>query len=165
MAKPLLKPSGNFPLAGLGKRLAAMFYDSLLVIALVMVLTLIYQQVVLRLIYGADKLQQLSESGQLDIDPLLSTLLLFSVFAFFAKFWTHTGQTLGMQVWGVRVQNKDGSAISLWQALLRFFVAILSLLLGGLGYFWLVFSAKKATWHDLYSDSVVIQLPKNAHKK
>ncbi|AKX44849.1 hypothetical protein AKN87_06845 [Thiopseudomonas alkaliphila] len=165
MAKPLLKPSGNFPLAGLGKRLAAMFYDSLLVIALVMVLTLIYQQVVLRLIYGADKLQQLSESGQLDIDPLLSTLLLFSVFAFFAKFWTHTGQTLGMQVWGVRVQNKDGSAISLWQALLRFFVAIPSLLLGGLGYFWLVFSAKKATWHDLYSDSVVIQLPKNAHKK
>ena len=165
MAKPLLKPSGNFPLAGLGKRLAAMFYDSLLVIALVMVLTLIYQQVALRLIYGADKLQQLSESGQLDIDPLLSTLLLFSVFAFFAKFWTHTGQTLGMQVWGVRVQNKDGSAISLWQALLRFFVAIPSLLLGGLGYFWLVFSAKKATWHDLYSDSVVIQLPKNAHKK
>lgn len=165
MAKPLLKPSGNFPLAGLSKRLAAMFYDSLLVIALVMVLTLIYQQVVLRLIYGADKLQQLSESGQLDIDPLLSTLLLFSVFAFFAKFWTHTGQTLGMQVWGVRVQNKDGSAISLWQALLRFFVAIPSLLLGGLGYFWLVFSAKKATWHDLYSDSVVIQLPKNAHKK
>ena len=165
MAKPLLKPSGNFPLAGLGKRLAAMFYDSLLVIALVMVLTLIYQQVLLRLIYGADKLQQLSESGQLDIDPLLSTLLLFSVFAFFAKFWTHTGQTLGMQVWGVRVQNKDGSAISLWQALLRFFVAIPSLLLGGLGYFWLVFSAKKATWHDLYSDSVVIQLPKNAHKK
>ena len=69
---------------------------------------------------GEAKMRTLTESGALDGDPLLSTILLFVLFGFFAKFWTHSGQTLGMQVWGVRVQNADGSRISLWQALLRF---------------------------------------------
>lgn len=165
MSKRLLKPTGDYPTASLTKRLAAMFYDSLLVLALIMVLTLIYQQGLLRLIYGAEQLQQLADSRQLDIDPILSSLLLVSVFGFFTKFWMHTGQTLGMQVWGIRVQNKDGSAISLWQALLRFFVAIASFLACGLGYIWMLFSKDQATWHDRYSESIVIQLPKNAHKK
>jgi hypothetical protein len=71
---------------------------------------------------------QFTEAGALDGDPLLSTVLLFVLFGFFAKFWTWSGQTLGMQVWCIRVQNADGSSISLWQALLRFVVSIASLL-------------------------------------
>lgn len=164
-SKPLLQPSGAFPAAGLFRRLAAVFYDTLLSIALLMVITLIYQQIILRLIYGNDRLMALSQAGALDIDPLLSTVLVLSLFGFFAKFWTHTGQTLGMQVWGVRVQNADGSAIDLWQALLRFMIAIPALLLAGLGYWWMLFNKKKCTWQDLYSGSIVVQLPKNAHKK
>ena len=109
MSKPVLVPVGDFPKAGFWKRMAAIFYDFMLCIALVMVVTLIYQQGILRLIYGSQALQAMSESQMLDIDPVLSTLLFFSVFAFFAKFWTHGGQTLGMQVWGLRVQNSDGS--------------------------------------------------------
>src|SRR3546814_20713678 len=101
MRRHLLSPQGQFPAAGLVRRLAAMFYDSLLCIALMMVVTLLYQQVLLRLLYGSEQLQQLADAGRLDIDPLLSTLLLFSLFGFFAKFWTHSGQTLGMQVWEI----------------------------------------------------------------
>ena len=163
--KPLLQPSDPFPPAGLFRRLAAVFYDTLLSIALLMVITLFYQQVILRLIYGSERLMELSRAGALDIDPLLSSFLVLALFGFFAKFWTHTGQTLGMQVWGVRIQNADGSAIDLWQALLRFMIAIPALLLGGLGYWWMLFNKKKCTWQDLYSGSVVVQLPKNAHKK
>ena len=107
----------------------------------------------------------MAEAGGLDIDPILSTLLLFTLFAFFAKFWTHNGQTLGMQVWGVRIQNADGSAIDLWQALLRFLIAIMSWLALGLGYWWMLVDKKRRTWHDIYSESQVVQLPKNIHKK
>lgn len=142
-----------------------MFYDTLLSIALLMVVTLIYQQFVLRLIYGSEGLQALAERGSLDIDPVLSTVLFFSLFAFFAKFWTHNGQTLGMQVWGVRIQNEDGTAIDLWQALLRFLVAIGSLLCLGLGFIWALGNSRKRTWHDIYSESQVVQLPKSAHRK
>ncbi|MDH2242271.1 RDD family protein [Stutzerimonas stutzeri] len=165
MRRHLLSPQGQFPAAGLIRRLAAMFYDSLLCIALMMVVTLLYQQVLLRLLYGSDQLQLLAEAGRLDIDPLLSTLLLFSLFAFFAKFWTHTGQTLGMQVWGIRIQNADGTAIDLWQALLRFLIALVSLICLGLGYWWILVDKQKRTWHDIYSESQAIQLPKNIHKK
>ena len=84
MRRHLLSPQGQFPAAGLMRRLAAMFYDSLLCIALMMVVTLFYQQVLLRLLYGSDQLKVLADAGRLDIDPLLSTLLLFSLFGFFA---------------------------------------------------------------------------------
>lgn len=165
MSKPALQPSGNFPKATLVKRLAAIFYDLMLCIALIMVVTMLYQQGILRLIYGSEALQAMAESQALDIDPMLSTLLIFSLFAFFAKFWTHGGQTLGMQVWGIRVQNADGSAIDLWQALLRFFIAIFAWLPAGLGFWWMLFDKEKRTWADMYSDSYIVQLPKNIHKK
>ncbi len=145
--------------------MAAIFYDFMLCIALVMVVTLIYQQGILRMIYGADALQEMADSGMLDIDPVLSTLVFFSIFAFFAKFWTHGGQTLGMQVWGLRVQNADGSAIDIWQALLRFLIAIFAWLPAGLGFLWILFDTQKRSWSDMYSGSVVVQLPKNVHKK
>ncbi|MCQ2036400.1 RDD family protein [Stutzerimonas kunmingensis] len=165
MRRHLLSPRGQFPAARLVRRLAAMFYDSLLCIALMMVVTLLYQQVLLRLLYGSEQLQQLADAGRLDIDPLLSTLLLFSLFGFFAKFWTHSGQTLGMQVWGIRIQNADGTAIDLWQALLRFLIALVSLLCLGMGYWWMLLDKQNRTWHDMYSESQAVQLPKNIHKK
>lgn len=165
MPKHQLSPAGQFPSAGPVRRLAALFYDSLLCLALMMVVTLIYQQGILRLVYGSEELLALSEAGALDHDPLLASLLLLSLFAFFAKFWCHNGQTLGMQVWGLRIQNADGRAIDLWQALLRFVVAIGSWLFVGLGFIWMLFDKQKRTWHDIYSDSHMVQLPKNIHKK
>lgn len=160
MSKRLLQPQGDFAVAGLPRRLAAMFYDFLLCVAILMVMTLAYQQIVLRLIFGGDRLREMADSGALNGDPVLSTLLFFSLFAFFAKFWTHSGQTLGMQVWGVRVQNADGSAISLWQALLRFMVSIASWLCLGLGFFWMLWDKQKRSWHDIYSETRLVHIPK-----
>lgn len=159
MPKHLLRPQGDFPSAGLIRRLAAIFYDFLLCVALLMVVTFIYKLILMGF-YGEAQLKQMSDAGALDGDPLLSTLLFFSLFAFFAKFWTHNGQTLGMQVWCIRVQNADGTAISLWQALLRFVVSIASLLLAGLGFIWSLFDKRKRTWHDIYSDTQLVRIPK-----
>jgi len=168
MSKPskthLLHPEGDFPPAGLIRRFAAIFYDSLLCIALLVVSTLCYKLVQIAFV-GEEKLRALSDSGALDGDPLLSSLLLLILFGFFAKFWTHNGQTLGMQVWGIRVQNQDGSAISLSQALLRFIAAIASWLCLGLGFFWMLWDKKQHTWHDHYSGSILVRLPKGIYKK
>ncbi|MCY1405441.1 RDD family protein [compost metagenome] len=164
MSRRTLEPRGDFATASLIRRFAAMFYDFLLCVALLMVVTLIYQQGILRLILGGDRLKQLADQGGLIGDPLLSSLLFLSLFAFFAKFWTHSGQTLGMQVWGIRVQNPDGSAISLMQALLRFVIAIGSWLCLGLGFLWMLWDKDKRTWHDRYSESVVVQIPKAIRK-
>ncbi|WP_433736853.1 RDD family protein [Pseudomonas putida] len=159
MSKHLLTPQGEFPAAGLGRRLAAMFYDFLLCTALLIVTSGAYKMIQMAII-GEGKMRALTESGALDGDPLLSTVLLFVLFGFFAKFWTHSGQTLGMQVWGIRVQNADGSAISLWQALLRFVVSIASWLCVGLGFFWSLFDKQQRSWHDMYSDTRLVRIPK-----
>jgi len=160
MSKRILQPQGDFPAVGLLRRSAAMFYDFLLCVAIAIVTGLLYQQVVLRLIVGSDRLLELANNKALDVDPVLSTVVLFTIFAFFAKFWTHSGQTLGMQVWGVRVQNADGSAISLWQALLRFMVSIASWGCLGLGFFWALWDKQKRSWHDIYSETRLVHIPK-----
>ncbi|WP_175651104.1 RDD family protein [Pseudomonas sp. Marseille-P9899] len=159
MPKQMLQPQGEFPVAGLGRRLAAMFYDFLLCTALLMVTTLVYKMIQMSII-GETQMRTMTEAGALDGDPLLSTVLLFVLFGFFAKFWTHGGQTLGMQVWGVRVQNADGSAIGLWQALLRFVVSIASWLCLGLGFFWVLIDKRKRSWHDIYSETQLVRVPK-----
>ena len=160
MPKHMLRPEGEFPVAGLGRRMAAIFYDALLCLAIAMVVTLLYQQGLLRAIYGNDHLKALADAGALDADPLLASLVFLSLFAFFAKFWTHSGQTLGMQVWRIRVQNRDGSAISLLQALLRFMTALASWACLGLGFWWMLWDKQKNSWHDRYSESVIVSLPK-----
>ncbi|AKJ98667.1 RDD domain-containing protein [Pseudomonas chlororaphis] len=159
MPKHLLNPQGDFPPVGLGRRLAAMFYDFLLCTALLIVTSGAYKMIQMAII-GEEKMRALTEAGALDGDPLLSTVLLFVLFGFFAKFWTHNGQTLGMQVWCIRVQNADGTAISLWQALLRFVVSIASWLPLGLGFIWALFDKRKRSWHDIYSDTQLVRIPK-----
>lgn len=155
----VLRPQGDFPAVGLGRRMAAISYDALLCVALLMVTTFLYKLVWMGFV-GEARLRQLSDSGALDADPLLSSILLITLFGFFAKFWTHAGQTLGMQVWGIRVQNADGTAISLWQALLRFVVAIASWLCLGLGFFWSLLEKQKRCWHDLYSGTQLVRVPR-----
>jgi len=159
MPKHLLTPQGDFPPVALGRRLAAMFYDFLLCTAMLIVTGFIYK-LIQAAIVGEERLRAMTDAGQLDGDPLYSTVLLLVLFSFFAKFWTHGGQTLGMQVWGIRVQNADGTAISLWQALLRFMVSIASWLCVGLGFFWSLLDKHKRTWHDIYSDTRVVRVPK-----
>lgn len=52
--------------------------------------------------------------------PVLSLYLLTICFLFYAGFWVHGGQTLGMHVWHIRIEQMDGSTITWKQALIRF---------------------------------------------
>ncbi len=159
MPRHVLHPQGDFQPASLPRRLAAISYDALLCLAIQLVTAFIYKLVQMAFI-GETRLRELSESGALDGDTVLSSILLLVTFGFFAKFWTHAGQTLGMQVWGIRVQNADGTAITLMQALLRFFCALVSCLCAGLGFIWSLFDPQQRTWHDRFSSTRLVRLPK-----
>jgi len=148
----------TLPIAPLWRRFAAMFYDSLLVIALLFVITAIYLAVAAA-VMGGDALKIHLDSGGMERDPFYKTVLFLSVFFFFAYFWRRLGQTLGMQVWRVRIQNPDGTSITWLQCLLRFMVAIVSWLCLGLGYFWMLWDKEQLTWQDRYSESKVVVLP------
>ena len=132
--------------AGLLVRLAAMFYDSLLLLSALLIATAI---------------ALLVTRGSLHThNPFFRTTLFLICFSFYTWFWLHGGQTLGMRAWKLRLQNKDGRPITIWQALLRFLVAIPSLAFAGLGFLWMLIDKDKMTWHDRFSESVIVRLPK-----
>ena len=149
--------------ASLLRRLAAMFYDSLLNIALLMVTTGIYMMISKKVI-GSETYKQLNDTGGTIGDPLLTVVLMLVLFLFYGYFWTRTGQTLGMQVWHLRVQTNEGKPISWNQALIRVLFAFISASIFGLGYLWMLIDKKNRTLHCLASKTEVVRIPKRAKK-
>jgi len=132
--------------AGLLVRLVAMFYDALLLLSALLIATAI---------------ALLVTKGSLHThNPFFRTTLFLICFSFYAWFWLHGGQTLGMRAWKLRLQNKDGRPITIWQALLRFLVAIPSLAFAGLGFLWMLIDKDQMTLYDRFSESVIVRLPK-----
>jgi len=134
--------------APFGRRVGAMLYDGLLVIALWMITTLIY--VMLR--GGA------AASG----DPGLQVLLVVVAWLFFAGFWTRHGGTLGMTAWRLKVRDGDDRRPSFARSTLRFAASVLSWIPLGLGFAWQLWDPDDMAWHDRLSGTRLVYLPKNA---
>jgi len=134
------------------RRLAAMFYDGLLLVALWFLVTALL----------------LAVSGGYMADPdrplwLLSTLrvsLLLVTFMFFAGFWTHGGQTLGMRAWRLKLISASGDPVTWKQALWRFAAAIPSIGAFGLGLIWMLLDKERCAVHDRLSGTRLILLAK-----
>lgn len=131
--------------ATLVRRLLSMLYDGLLILALWMVLGGIGVAI---------------NHGEAVEGPLFKSVLFIASYLFFAYFWTRSGQTLGMIAWNLRVETVAGGRISWIQALIRFMVAIPSVVLLGAGYWWMLLSDERLSWNDRMSDTRVVQLKK-----
>jgi uncharacterized RDD family membrane protein YckC len=138
--------------AGLLRRLAALFYDSLLLLAIWFLATALALPLT-----GGEAVRP--------HNPLLSTYLLLIAFFFYGWFWMHGGQTLGMRAWKLQLRNLRPGPLSWWQLLLRVLVAIPSAALFGLGYLWLLVDKRKLTWHDRYSETCVVELRENPDRR
>lgn len=136
---------------GLLRRFAAILYDSLLLLALLFMATIPFIA-----IEGGESIE--AGSGPLHIVYQLTLVLV--AFVFFVGFWRHRGRTLGMQSWGLQLQTPGGELPSLGTATIRFFVAILSWLPLGLGFFWQLWDADHLTWHDRLSKTRVVYYPR-----
>jgi uncharacterized RDD family membrane protein YckC len=133
--------------ASLARRLAAILYDSLLILALMFLATLPY--------IG-------SRDGE-PVDPgylPYQLTLLGVVWLFLAGFWSYSGRTLGMQAWRLSVEDRNGKSPSLASATVRFFAAIVSWLPFGLGFLWQLWDKDGLTWHDRLSGTRLIHHPK-----
>ncbi len=141
----------SLPHCSLGRRLAAILYDSLLLAAILFLASLLV-------------LPLMGDHPSIGALLLFRLYLLLIIFAFFAWFWTHGGQTLGMRAWRIRLQNRNPGPISLWQVMLRFIIATFSWLLLGLGFLWSLIDKEKLTWHDRYSMTELVVAPKEKKK-
>jgi uncharacterized RDD family membrane protein YckC len=132
---------------GLIRRLAAIFYDSLLLGALWMGATF----PLLILTHG-----EAVPAG----DPAYTFYLLLIGWVFFGWFWTRGGQTLGMRAWRIQVQTLDGLPIGWRTATFRYLAALLSWLCLGLGFLWQWVGHDRLTWHDRLSRTRLVVLAK-----
>ena len=165
-------------LAGPARRILAMTYDILLLMAVL-------------LLAMAFATPLLDEEAQPSQNPFLSSYLVAVTFLFFAWFWTHGGQTLGMRAWKLKLEQDNGQPLSWWHALLRFLTAIPAWSVLGLGIFfcvtpsiehipallqllaklpcgllllvgfiWIIIDNGKNSWRDRFSQTRVIQIKK-----
>ncbi|AVG14927.1 hypothetical protein CFN79_03065 [Chromobacterium vaccinii] len=97
---------------GLARCLASLFYESLLIVAMLLITSAAITP--LQLALGQDSwllhsLIQLTAAGVL--------------FAYFGYCWTRGGQTAAMKTWHIRLVTADGRLLNWQQSLMRFIVA------------------------------------------
>lgn len=129
---------------GFFRRLAAIVYDSLLLLAVLFLATAV------ALPFNAGQ----AFSPDQYAFPLYLVLVSF---VFFGWFWTHGGQTLGMRAWKIKLTRLDGGRVNWRQAGARFGMAIVSWGLLGLGVIWSLFDRQRLSWHDRASNTRLIR--------
>lgn len=160
---PIEKPEVKAQRAGFFKRLAAMIYDWLAVIALMMLVTIVNLAVVhlLTLYAGLDISGYTDQSDFLNNQWWFQIELVLWVWLFYAWFWHDGGQTIGMRAWRLKLQRIDGKTVELKRGLLR---ALYSLL--GLGNLLVLFTPKtKLSLQDKLTKTEMIVLTKEQNKQ
>ena len=132
--------------AGLFRRLAAILYDSLLIIAMWLITTLL--------------LVAFINDGAALQGPLFQFGLYFEACLFYSYFWRLSGQTLGMQVWKIKLVSPSLQTLSWQECFARLFFALVSVSMLGLGFIWMLFDPDRLTWHDRASGTRVVLLRK-----
>jgi uncharacterized RDD family membrane protein YckC len=143
--------------AGLLRRIAAMFYDGLLLVAILMVATAL----LLPLTGG----EAITQAGHPWLELAYRLVIAGLVVLFFGTFWTRRGQTLGMASWRLRVERDDGALLTWGDTVKRLAAALLSWLPLGLGYFWILLDREGRAWHDRLSRTRVVLLPKRVSER
>lgn len=128
---------------GLPRRLLAMCYDALIVIALLM-----FAGFVALPFTGPE-----TRAGQ---NVLFTLYLLVVWYLYFAWCWGRHGATLGMRAWRVRLTKENGGTPGQTSCLLRFGMAFISGLALGMGFLWALFNPSRHCWHDLASRTQLI---------
>lgn len=99
----------------LWRRLAALVYDLLAVVAIVIVVGYVCQRITGGTLISTD--------GHAHIAWWYQPLQALVVSAYFVASWLRGGQTLGMRPWRIRLRNEQGLGVSPVQALVRLLVA------------------------------------------
>ena len=128
-------------------RIAAMIYELLLVTAVVFVASFIIAPVV----------------GELHAPwqrHLFQGYILSVLFVYFSTFWLRSGQTLAMKTWRIRLVQQNGGTLTFKQAAFRFALALIGIVLAGVGLWWAFFDRDKQFLHDRIVGTRLVRVPR-----
>lgn len=138
------------------RRLLSLFYDLWPVLALWMLLSALFN--LGYYLAGHSERDILETASILGVLLWLCCWMIAGVYAVVS--WANGGQTLGMRPWRLQVVGADGAVPTRRQLALRYLVGNLSLLAGGLGFWWAWFDRERLTWHDRVSATRVVRVAK-----
>lgn len=119
---------------GLLRLLASLFYEALLVLALLFVATFVFV-----LLFG--------EATHAPLRYFLQVYLWAVAGAYFTWCWSR-GRTLAMQAWKLRLLDSAGNLITPATATKRYVLASLGLFALGAGFWWALFDREHRYLHD-----------------
>jgi uncharacterized RDD family membrane protein YckC len=133
-------------LPGIGRRLASMLYEGLVVFSVLLIGFWLPQALLagMGLVFSAKALW-------------LHVLLLLMLY--FVWFWLNGGQTLPMKTWKLRIANPDGTPPRPLQALLRYLAAWPSIVFFGIGILWALIDKDRQFLHDRIAGTRIISSP------
>ena len=133
--------------AGFLKRVLALVYDSLLIGAIVLVLSLL-----LVFVNGG-----YPESGSF-VSFIQFFILIFAGPIFYSYFWiANKGQTTGMQAWKIQLVTVDETELNIKKTMLRCLISTISFACFGMGYLWILYDKDNLSWSDILTKTKVIK--------
>ncbi|MEK7771329.1 MAG: RDD family protein [Pseudomonadota bacterium] len=130
---------------GFWRRIICLIYESLLLLAVLFIASFIFHLI-------------FRDTNAVYFRPLFQFYLLVIMGYYFIWFWTHGGQTLAMQTWKMRVVSADGSSLTKKQAITRYLLALVGILLFGTGIIWALFDRDRQFLHDRLAGTRIIRL-------
>ena len=134
--------TGTAETAGLARRLAAIFYDSLLMAAALYAATI--------------PVVWLHEGAVPPDEPWFQAWLALVAWFYFAVSWTRGGQTLGMRAWRCRLVTTEDGPVGWGRTVARFAAAVVSWAALGLGFWWALADRERRTWHDRWTRTRIV---------
>lgn len=131
----------QFP--GIQRRLVCMLYEGLVVFSILLIGFLMPQVV-------------LSGFGWTVSPRALWLHILVLLLIYFVWCWLNGGQTLPMKTWKLRIVNADGLPLRPMQAVLRYLIAWPSILLFGIGIFWVMVDKDQQFLHDRLAGTRIV---------
>lgn len=90
--------------------------------------------------------------------PLFQFYLLIVGGIYFIWFWTHSGQTLAMQTWKLRLVSANNGKVTTQQAMVRYLMAVIGISFLGFGLLWALFDRNRQFLHDRVAGTRIIRL-------
>jgi len=171
------------------KLIGSYLYDFMLLCAVWLLAGIVYM-IPAQMLSQVDSSQIKNLSTTEFTGPVFYSYIFLVSWFFFAWFWTHGGQTLGLRSWSLRLQSQEGYPVNWLQTLLRFLTAgtpwLVSLfiyqyiissqilpppyqycafILGFSGLFWMLFDKQKRSLQDIFSHTRIVSIPKKTTKE
>ena len=135
---------GSLHLAPLRLRLVSLVYEMILLFAVLFLCSYLFLG--------------LARDAQSGLPRAIFQIYLLSVCGVYFVFcWTHTGQTLPMKTWRMRVVTPDGRALSVGRAFLRYLFAIPGML-SGISLLWAPFDRERQFLHDRLAGTRIVRV-------